>query len=138
MAPSLRSLPSVDRLLADDRLADVPHPLALAAARVALDQAREAIRDGRDPGDLVEATLAELAASTQPSLRRVLNATGVLIHTNLGRAPLAQAALDRVVEVGGELLQSRVRPRRRSARVAPGPSHRAAADGSPAPRLRSS
>ena len=47
------------------------------------------------------ATLAELAASGRPSLRRVLNATGVLIHTNLGRAPLAQAALDRVVEVGG-------------------------------------
>ena len=127
VAPSLRSLPSVDRLLADERLADVPHPLALAAARVALDRAREAIRDGRDPGDLVEATLAELAASTRPSLRRVLNATGVLIHTNLGRAPLAQAALDRVVEVGGELFQPRVRPRRGSARIAPGPSHRAAA-----------
>ena len=47
------------------------------------------------------ATLAELEAGTRPSLRRVLNATGVLIHTNLGRAPLAQAALDRVAEVGG-------------------------------------
>ena len=101
MAPSLRSLPSVDRLLADERLADVPHPLSLAAARVALDRAREEIREGRDPGDLVEATLAELASSSRPSLRRVLNATGVLIHTNLGRAPLAQAALDRVAEVGG-------------------------------------
>src|SRR4051812_24668452 len=101
MAPSLRSLPSVDRLLADERLAALPHPLALAAARVTLDRAREAIRDGRDPGDLVEATLAELAATGRPSLRRVLNATGVLIHTNLGRAPLAAAALARVVEVGG-------------------------------------
>ena len=101
MAPSLRSLPSVDRLLADDRLAGVPHPLALAAARAALDRARDEIREGRDPGDLVEATLVELAAGSRPSLRRVLNATGVLIHTNLGRAPLAQAALDRVVEVGG-------------------------------------
>ena len=49
----------------------------------------------------MSATLAELAAATRPSLRRVLNATGVLIHTNLGRAPLAQAALDRVAEVGG-------------------------------------
>ena len=37
----------------------------------------------------------------RPSLRRVLNATGVLVHTNLGRAPLAPAALERVVEVGG-------------------------------------
>src|SRR5690348_6456924 len=99
MAPSLRSLPSVDRVLADDRLAGVPHSLALPAARAALDQARQAIREGRDPGDLVEGTLAELAAARRPALRRVLNATGVLIHTNLGRAPLAPAALDRVVEV---------------------------------------
>ncbi len=101
MAPSLRALPSVDRLLADPRLAGVSHPLALAAARAALDRARGEIREGRDPGDLVEVTLAQLAAAGRPSLRRVLNATGVLIHTNLGRAPLAPSALDRVVEVGG-------------------------------------
>ena len=101
MAPSLRTLPSVDRVLADPRLADVSRPLALAAARVALERARVEIRAGGDPGDLVEATLAELAAARRPSLRRVLNATGVLIHTNLGRAPLAQSALARVVEVGG-------------------------------------
>jgi len=101
VAPSLRTLPSVDRVLADTRLADASRPLALAAARVALERARDEIREGRDPGDLVEATLAELAAARRPSLRRVLNATGVLIHTNLGRAPLAQSALDRVAEVGG-------------------------------------
>ena len=101
MAPSLRTLPSVDRVLADPRLADVSRPLALAAARAALERARDEIRAGGDPGDLVEATLAELAAARRPSLRRVLNATGVLIHTNLGRAPLAQSALTRVVEVGG-------------------------------------
>ena len=101
MAPSLRTLPSVDRLLADPRLADGSRPLVLAAVRVVLDRARDAIREGRDPGDLAAATLAEVAATTRPSLRRVLNATGVLIHTNLGRAPLAPAALARVVEVGG-------------------------------------
>ena len=101
MAPSLRTLPSVDRLLLDPRLAELSRPLALAAARAALGWAREEIRAGRDPGDLVDATLAQLAAAGRPSLRRVLNATGVLIHTNLGRAPLAPAALDRVVEVGG-------------------------------------
>ena len=101
MALSLRALPSVDRLVADPRLAAGSHALVVAAARVVLERARVAIREGRDPGDLVEATLAELAAAARPSLRRVLNASGVLIHTNLGRAPLAQAALDRVVEVGG-------------------------------------
>ena len=101
MAPSLRSLPSVDRVLADPRLADVPHRSRSPRPASALERAREEIRAGRDPGDLVEATLAELAAAGRPSLRRVLNATGVLIHTNLGRAPLAPAALERVVEVGG-------------------------------------
>jgi len=99
--PSLRNLPSVDRLLADPRLAAEPHALAVEAARAALARAREAIRAGREPGDPVEACLAELAAARRPSLRRVLNATGVLVHTNLGRAPLAAAALERVVEVGG-------------------------------------
>ena len=77
-----------------------PHELAVSAARSVLEQAREDIRAGRDPGSFVEAVLAELARARRPSLRRVLNATGVLVHTNLGRAPLADAALARVVEVG--------------------------------------
>src|SRR6476659_4742564 len=101
MAPSLRSLPSIDRVLGDARLVDVPRVLSLPAARAALDHARDEIRAGRDPGDPVELTLAELAATGRPSLRRVINATGVLVHTNLGRAPLPRAALERVVEVGG-------------------------------------
>jgi L-seryl-tRNA(Ser) seleniumtransferase len=97
---SLRTLPSVDRLIADERLAGEPHELAVAAARVVLERAREDIRAGRAPEPLVDAVLEELAKARRPSLRRVLNATGVLVHTNLGRAPLAEAALDRVVEVG--------------------------------------
>ena len=86
---SLRDLPSVDELLRDERLAGEPHAPAVAAARAALDRAREEIRAGRDPGDPVEATLARLERERKPKLRRVLNATGVLVHTNLGRAPLA-------------------------------------------------
>jgi L-seryl-tRNA(Ser) seleniumtransferase len=97
---SLRDLPSVDKLLADERLVDQPHELALEAARSVLERAREEIRAGRDPQPLVTAVLEELARTQQPSLRRVLNATGVLVHTNLGRAPLAEAALERVAEVG--------------------------------------
>jgi L-seryl-tRNA(Ser) seleniumtransferase len=91
----------VDELLRDERLGREPHEVALAAARAALERAREEIREGVEPGDLVERTLAELASMRAPQLRRVLNATGVLVHTNLGRAPLAAAAVDRVVEVGG-------------------------------------
>jgi L-seryl-tRNA(Ser) seleniumtransferase len=95
----LRDLPSVDELLRSERLAGVPHALAVAAARAALARAREEIQAGVDPGDLVERALAELDAAERPRLRRVLNATGVLLHTNLGRAPLARAALERVDEV---------------------------------------
>ena len=97
----LRDLPSVDELLRDERLASEPHDLAVAAARAVLDRARGVISAGRDPGPLVDAILVELAGAREPSLRRVLNATGVLVHTNLGRAPLAPAALARVAEVGG-------------------------------------
>src|SRR3990170_4289586 len=100
MAKSLRDLPSVDGLLAEERLAGEPHELAVAAARTVLDRARDEIRAGRDPGSMVDAVLEELARTRRPRLRRVLNATGVLVHTNLGRAPLADAALARLAEVG--------------------------------------
>jgi L-seryl-tRNA(Ser) seleniumtransferase len=96
----LRDLPSVDELLRDERLAGEPRELVVAAARAVLEQAREEIRAGRDPGPVSERVAAELARARRPSLRRVLNATGVLVHTNLGRAPLAKAALARVAEVG--------------------------------------
>jgi L-seryl-tRNA(Ser) seleniumtransferase len=96
----LQDLPSVDELLRDERFAGEPHDLVVEAARAALDVARSRIRDGRDPGPIVEAVERELAAARRPALRRVINATGVLVHTNLGRAPLAPAALERVVEVG--------------------------------------
>jgi L-seryl-tRNA(Ser) seleniumtransferase len=97
----LRDLPSVDELARDERLASEPHELVVAAARVVLEHARDEIRAGGDPGSLVDATVAELARRRAPSLRRVINATGVLVHTNLGRAPLAEAAIERVVEVAG-------------------------------------
>jgi L-seryl-tRNA(Ser) seleniumtransferase len=92
----LRDLPSVDELARG-----VDDPLAIAAARGLLERAREEIRAGADPGDLAARLAEELASVRRPALRRVLNATGVLVHTNLGRAPLAAPALARVAEVGG-------------------------------------
>jgi L-seryl-tRNA(Ser) seleniumtransferase len=96
----LRDLPSVDELARDERLSGESPALVVAAARAVLTRAREEITGGHDPGDLVERTLAELAGARAPQLRRALNATGVIVHTNLGRAPLPEAALARALEVG--------------------------------------
>jgi len=96
----LRDLPSVDELAADERLASTgPRALVIAAVRSALARAREEIQAGADPGDLVGRVEVELAAARGPRLRRAINATGVIVHTNLGRAPLAQEALERVTAV---------------------------------------
>ena len=96
----LRDLPSVDDLARDERLAVAAGPLATDVARAAIDRAREEVRAGRDPGDLVSRALGELEELRKPRLRPVLNATGVVVHTNLGRAPLSDAALRRVAEIG--------------------------------------
>ena len=96
----LRDLPSVDELAGHERLSAAgSRPLVVAAARSALARAREEIRAGADPGDLVARVEQELASARSARLRRVLNATGVIVHTNLGRAPLAAAALERVRDV---------------------------------------
>lgn len=90
----LRDLPSVDELARG-----LDDPLAIDVARSLLDRAREQVRAGVDPGDLAGRLRDELTAARTPHLRRVLNATGVIAHTNLGRAPLAEGALERVREV---------------------------------------
>jgi L-seryl-tRNA(Ser) seleniumtransferase len=91
----LRALPAVDRLAADVIAAQpaVTRAEAIAAARDVLAQRRHELLAGADgDADLV----ARAAAFLRPSLRPVLNATGVLVHTNLGRAPLADAVVDAV------------------------------------------
>ena len=96
-----RDLPSVDRLLRDERLAGLPRELALQAARDVLDEARRATRDGGwpfSPQDLPRLVEDRVAQATRPRLRPVLNASGVIIHTNLGRAPLSPAALQAAEE----------------------------------------
>ena len=91
----LRDLPSVDELVRE-----VDDPLAVDAARTVLACAREEIRAGSDPGDLSRRLRDEIAEVRRLRLRRTINATGVVVHTNLGRAPLAEAALAAVREAG--------------------------------------
>ncbi|MFL5821259.1 MAG: L-seryl-tRNA(Sec) selenium transferase [Solirubrobacteraceae bacterium] len=98
-AQELRSLPSVEQLAA--RL-EAPHALAVAAAREAIDARRAELRSGvAGQADLLVRARQALAAAQHPSLRRVINATGVIVHTNLGRAPLGQAARRAVDRVAG-------------------------------------
>jgi L-seryl-tRNA(Ser) seleniumtransferase len=98
----LRSLPSVDELAA--RLGDVAHALAVPAARAAIETRRAALAAGAATGAPVEELEAAarewLERSSRPSLRQVVNATGVIVHTNLGRAPLAPQAAAAAAEAG--------------------------------------
>jgi L-seryl-tRNA(Ser) seleniumtransferase len=107
----LRQLPQVDELLRHPHLslavASLPRPLAAAAVRRGLAEQRQFLSacpaadlpPELDLDILLQELLKILEAAGEPSLRRVLNATGVLIHTNLGRSPLAAAALAQIHEV---------------------------------------
>ncbi|MFL5840994.1 MAG: L-seryl-tRNA(Sec) selenium transferase, partial [Thermoleophilaceae bacterium] len=96
MNDRLRSLPSVEELAAS--LGGVAHAAAVRAARAAISQARSRILAGGEAGDLEAAVREAAAADSAPHLRRVVNATGVIVHTNLGRAPLARAAREAVAD----------------------------------------
>jgi L-seryl-tRNA(Ser) seleniumtransferase len=104
----LRLLPKIDDVLRRDELRALPVPrwAVLEAVRAEVDRLRAAIQAGAgEPDGPVEIDLervrARCAELARPSLRRVVNATGVVLHTNLGRAPLAAAALDEVAAVAG-------------------------------------
>src|SRR5215210_4670474 len=95
---ALRALPSVDRLAAE---LDAAHPLAVAAARAVIDERRAELRAGATGEvDLLARAHARVARLERRSLRPVLNATGVIVHTNLGRAPLAVDAQAAIAQVG--------------------------------------
>jgi L-seryl-tRNA(Ser) seleniumtransferase len=99
-AERLRALPSVEELSAT--LGDVPKGVAVRAAREAIAQARAEVLAGGSGAldDLLERARGLAEVALRPSLRRVLNATGVIVHTNLGRAPLAVESLRAAIEAG--------------------------------------
>lgn len=96
MGVTLRDLPSVDDVLQrlGPAVARFPHALVVAEVRKALDAARETLKAGTIQQTPIQQSIEQavhvaLSAWTIPSLRHVINATGVVLHTNLGRAPLA-------------------------------------------------
>jgi L-seryl-tRNA(Ser) seleniumtransferase len=96
-----RQVPRTDALLAEPLLAAAAERLGRDLVKDAVQAAQQRIREGLlAPADAVGAVLGDLP-ETAGSLRPVLNATGVLVHTNLGRAPLSAAAVDAVVAASG-------------------------------------
>ncbi|MBI4303582.1 MAG: L-seryl-tRNA(Sec) selenium transferase [Chloroflexi bacterium] len=106
MESEYRRLPSVDKLLSHEPIRQFegafPHELLVNLARRRLEQERAAIAAGNPRSsteEIVDSILQQLGGLQKPSLRPVINATGVVLHTNLGRAPLsreATAAMDAV------------------------------------------
>ncbi|MEK6246712.1 MAG: L-seryl-tRNA(Sec) selenium transferase, partial [Planctomycetales bacterium] len=110
MAPSiLQNLPSVTELLESSPLKPlvqrVSHNVVVRGVRNFLDEIREDVRkstsDGNMPdvSELAERIARRILQGEQSSLRPVINATGILLHTGLGRAPLAEAAIEEIVQI---------------------------------------
>ena len=107
MKELLRQLPSVDEVLKDERiralLESQPRVLVIDAILASLDAKRDQVRAGRTADlslpSVVDGTVTMLAEMSAPSLRPLINATGVVVHTNLGRSLLSEEALKRVALV---------------------------------------
>ena len=102
----LRSIPSVDQLLKEQSILDwveaFGRPLTLRAIRDTLDEVRADYSEDTpvpEQAALMDRVRRKLADWTEPSLRPVINASGVILHTNLGRAPLSRSALQAIEEI---------------------------------------
>lgn len=96
-----RRVPRTDALLTDPRLADAEHRLGRTLVKSVIADAQQRARRGDiAPEEVAEHAVAALPAGAT-SLKAVINATGVVVHTNLGRAPLSQAAVDAIVTAAG-------------------------------------
>jgi L-seryl-tRNA(Ser) seleniumtransferase len=100
MENELRRLPSVDKVISDERISQLsvnyPHELVVNVVRRHLEGVRLSVKRGRPApytGKIVNAIVSELKSLFEFSLRRVINAGGVILHTNLGRAPLSREAM---------------------------------------------
>ena len=103
MTDPRRGLPSVSTLLERDAIRalfdQAPRPVVVDAVRDAIDAVRQGAARPSSDADWADAVGAALARANRPSLRRLINATGVVLHTNLGRAPLAAAAREAAARV---------------------------------------
>jgi L-seryl-tRNA(Ser) seleniumtransferase len=96
-----RLVPRTDLLLADPRLAAAERRLGRTLVKAAVSRAQQRARDGQiTPEEVADAAVAELPGHAA-ALTPVINATGVLVHTNLGRAPLSAAAVDAITAAAG-------------------------------------
>ena len=105
----LRNIPSVSELLESPRLKTlvdrISHNVVVSTVRNVLDEVRGEVQNAAaertlpSVSDLAERIARRVMDSEKPSLRPVINATGILLHTNLGRAPLADVAVDEIVAV---------------------------------------
>ncbi len=103
-----RRLPSVEKLLNEERIgqfaAIFSHDLIVSVIRSELEQERSSIASGKSPrptDNAIELIVSRLVSLQTPSLRPVINASGVILHTNLGRAPLSRATVAAMNEASG-------------------------------------
>jgi L-seryl-tRNA(Ser) seleniumtransferase len=108
--PDLRAIPAVNQLADEvarhDAAADAPRSLIVDAARAAIDGYRQELASGADAAgdptaELTARALARLDHARRPVLAPVINATGIIVHTGLGRAPLAEPAARAAADVAG-------------------------------------
>jgi len=96
-----RQVPRTDDMLADPQLTDACARLGRTVVKQVITVVQDRIRTGRLPADQAIAETVAALPATATSLRPVLNATGILVHTNLGRAPLSSAAVAALVAASG-------------------------------------
>lgn len=93
-----RNIPSIDALLRDPQGVRLCDSYGRERVTAHLREISGSLRARGESGDVLALAEESLRVESQPSLRRVINATGVVLHTNLGRAPLAPAALKSILE----------------------------------------